>query len=163
MQLYVIRPATDDDVDAIAWIWYSAWGDGHAGHVPDELYAHRTAETFPPRVRERIPHTFVAEVSGQVVGMVSVRDDELEELFVDAGARGTGVAQALIATGEKAIAAAGHARAWLAVVEGNARARAFYERGGWHDAGPLEYQAETASGPVTVPSRRYEKALTPGP
>jgi len=156
-----IRPATEDDVDAVARVWHTAWGDGHKGNVPDELYAHRTFESFVPRTRERIPHTFVAEVDGRVVGMVAVKDDELEELFVDAAARGTGIAQALIARGEQAIAAAGHPRAWLAVVDGNARARRFYERMGWSDAGPLEYEAQTASGPVIVPSRRYEKPLTP--
>jgi hypothetical protein len=30
----------------------------------------------------------------------------------------------------------GHRKAWLAVVAGNARARAFYERAGWVDEGP---------------------------
>src|SRR5690606_34803942 len=40
-----IRPATEDDVDAIARVWHAAWGDGHKGHVPDELSAHRTFES----------------------------------------------------------------------------------------------------------------------
>lgn len=47
----------------------------------------------------------------------------------------------------------------LAVVAGNARARAFYERQGWSDRGPFECTAETASGPVTVPVRRYERVV----
>ena len=48
---------------------------------------------------------------------------------------------------------------WLAVVAGNGRARRYYERQGWSDAGPLDYQAETATGPVPVPVRRYVKRL----
>jgi hypothetical protein len=42
---------------------------------------------------------------------------------------------------------------------GNARARRFYERNGWYDAGDLAYQAQIAGGSITVPCRRYEKHL----
>lgn len=65
----------------------------------------------------------------------------------------------LLAAGEERLAAAGVAEAWLAVVAGNARARRFYERQGWSDGGPLDYAAETADRPVTVPCRRYVKRL----
>ena len=50
--------------------------------------------------------------------------------------------------------------AWLAVVAGNARARRFYEKSGWHDAGGFDYPAEIKGGTIPVPSRRYEKGLT---
>jgi hypothetical protein len=50
-------------------------------------------------------------------------------------------------------------RAWLAVVAGNGRARRFYERSGWSDAGAFEYAAEITGGTMLVPCRRYEKAL----
>jgi hypothetical protein len=53
-----------------------------------------------------------------------------------------------------------HTRAWLAVVAGNARARAFYERHGWRDAGPFIYHAETEAGAFPVPSHRYEIDLS---
>jgi hypothetical protein len=59
-----------------------------------------------------------------------------------------------------AIVAAGHPTAWLAVVPGNARARRFYERRGWADAGPFDYAAEGERGPIPVPSHRYVKRLT---
>ena len=42
------------DGDAIASIWYSGWGDGHLGNVPDELVAIRTKESFWERVPARI-------------------------------------------------------------------------------------------------------------
>lgn len=157
----LIRPARDDDALAIAAIWLGGWHDGHDGHVPPELVAHRTPESFPPRVRERIGATWVADRAGDVLGFVTVVDDEVEQLFVDRAARGSGVARALLRRGEEAVAAHGHDVAWLAVVAGNARARAFYEREGWRDRGPFAYAAQTASGEVTVPTHRYERAVAP--
>jgi hypothetical protein len=52
---------------------------------------------------------------------------------------------------------AGHARAWLAVATGNARARRFYERSGWTDDGAFDYPAATEAGPIPVPCHRYVK------
>jgi GNAT superfamily N-acetyltransferase len=155
----VIRAATAADAAAIARIWHRGWADGHAGHVPDELHRYRTAESYPPRVEERIGATWLAERDGAVHGFVVVIGGELEQIYVDVESRGTGIAADLLHHAESVIARSGHDRAWLAVVEGNHRARAFYERSGWHDAGPIDYEAETSEGFVVVPSRRYEKRL----
>lgn len=152
----LIRPAEPSDADEIARIWHRGWADGHAGHVPDELYRHRTEESYPSRVAERIGSTWVAERDGVVHGFVIVMGNELEQIYVDAPARGSGSAAALLAQAQNVIARAGHERAWLAVVAGNERARAFYERYGWTDAGPIAYEAETETGFVIVPCRRYE-------
>ena len=154
-----IRPAAEGDAPAIARVWHEAWGDGHVGHVPDGLLAHRRPEHFAARAAERVAHSWVAEVVGEVVGFVTVDGDELEQIFVLASARGTGVATELLRTGTDAIRAAGHDVAWLAVVAGNARARAFYERQDWVDAGPLAYEAGTDDGTFVVPCRRYETPL----
>ncbi len=157
-----LRPARDDDAAEIARIWLVSWHDGHDGHVPDELAAQRTPEAFPARAREAIPAAWVAERDGRLLGFVTAVGDEVKQLFVDRPARGTGVASELLRKGAELVAAAGHDVAWLAVVTGNARARAFYEREGWRDAGPLAYQAATAVGPVTVPTHRYERDLRLG-
>lgn len=154
-----IRAARAADVAAIARIWHDGWADGHSGHVPDELYRHRTADTYPGRVRDRLGRTWLAERDGSVLGFVVVVGDEVEQVYVDAAARGTGVAAMLLGHAERVVAGAGHPLAWLAVVAGNARARAFYERSGWRDAGPFDYEAETATEFVIVPCRRYEKRL----
>ena len=74
--------------------------------------------------------------------------------------RGTGVADALLGEAERQFLAGGHATAWLAVVAGNARARAFYERKGWADEGAFDYAAATERGIVAVPCRRYVKPFT---
>jgi ribosomal protein S18 acetylase RimI-like enzyme len=83
--------------------------------------------------------------------------DEVEQVYVDAAHRGSGVAAALLVEGERQVAANGYTSAWLAVVAGNARARRFYERQGWVDEGSFDYRP---SGGVVVPCRRYVKAVT---
>lgn len=156
----MIRRANNSDADAIARIWYEGWRDGHVGHVPPELVRHRHPEQFLSRARDRVASTWIAESGGQILGFVVVKDDEVEQIYVDRAARGTGAAATLLHKAEAEIRDAGHRRAWLAVVAGNERARAFYSRHGWRDAGPFSYLAETASGPLPVPSHRYEIDLS---
>ena len=154
-----LRPATADDVPRIAEVWEPAWRDGHLGGVPEGLVAIRDSADFLRRAALVQPQSMVAVRGGVVVGFVTVRDDELDQLFLDATARGTGAADALLRAGEEAIAAAGHRDAWLAVVATNARARRFYERNGWSDGGDFVFQADTADGTFDVPCRRYEKRV----
>ena len=156
-----LRPAVDLDAESVAGIWHAGWIDGHRGFVPEDLLVHRTKGSFDLRARERIGDYTVAVSAGNVVGFVMVVADELEQLYVDRSARGTGAADVLIGAAERAIAR-DHDVAWLAVVAGNARARRFYERTGWVDAGPIEYEAATAEGTFPVPSHRYEKRLRTG-
>lgn len=158
--MYRLRPATADDVEAIATIWHNGWSDGHRGHVPDALYAHRRLADFHHLVPARIGGTTVAIVDSRAAGFVTVRGDEVEQLYVAPAARGTGVAAALLRHGEETIAARSD-RAWLAVVAGNARARRFYAREGWRDAGAINYRAQVPSGTVGVPVQRYEKRVAP--
>lgn len=132
-------------MDAVARIWHAGWIDGHLGHVPAELVAHRTPESFPPRARERVRSTWVAQSGAAVVGFVVVVAAEVEQVYVAPVARGTGVAARLLQQAETVISQAGLRTAWLAVVAGNQRARAFYVRQGWCDRGPFPYAAQTAA------------------
>jgi GNAT superfamily N-acetyltransferase len=153
----VLRPACAADAVRVAEVWHDSWRDGHLGHVPDALVAVRTRGSFGPRAADRIADTVVATDGGAIVGFVTVIADEVEQVFVAAGHRCTGVAAALLDAGERRVAASGYGRAWLAVAAGNARARRFYEREGWADAGPFDYAAEAEAGPITVPCHRYVK------
>jgi GNAT superfamily N-acetyltransferase len=153
---WTLRGATLEDVEDIADIWHGGWRDGHLGHVPEALLPHRRLEHFRARVPPRIAATTVAVREGGLLGFVTIHDDEVEQLFVDAKARGRGMADALLHHAEEVIATRFGA-AWLAVVEGNRRARRFYERCGWRDVGGFDYQAEIEGGRLAVPSRRYEK------
>jgi ribosomal protein S18 acetylase RimI-like enzyme len=156
-----LRPARSEDAEAIADIWHRGWQDGHLGYVPQELVDVRTEESFSTRAAERIADTTVATVDGVVVGFVMVVEDEVEQVYVASTARGTGVADALMREAEGQVAGSGHPKAWLAVVAGNARARAFYERAGWVDEGGFDYKAFVESGTITVSCRRYTKPLEP--
>ena len=157
-----IRPAQPDDAPAIAQIWYDGWRDGHLGHIPDELVAARTEDSFGSRAEQRVGDTTVAVVDGAVAGFVMVVDDEVEQVYVSSDHRGSGIAAVLLTVAERQVAANGHDRAWLAVVAGNTRARRFYERNGWMDEGGFEYQATSTNGPIPVPSHRYVKRLGDG-
>ena len=143
----------------IARIWHVGWGDGHIGHVPTELVQYRNPEQFVTRSADRIDNLWVAESNSQVVGFFVLKNDEVEQLYVDRPARGTGVAEILLRAAEAEILNAGYRQAWLAVVPGNARARTFYTRLGWRDMGPRPYLAETEAGPLEIPVHRYERDL----
>jgi GNAT superfamily N-acetyltransferase len=153
-----LRPATPDDVEDIAAVWHDGWRDGHLGHVPQGLERYRRLAHFRERVPPRVPATTVAISGARVVGFVTVHGDEVEQIYVAKEARGGGVAAALLRHAEQAIAVRFDV-AWLAVVDGNARARRFYERNGWRDTGAFDYAAEVTTGTMLVPSRRYEKHL----
>jgi ribosomal protein S18 acetylase RimI-like enzyme len=154
-----LRPATPSDATAIASIWHEGWPDGHLGLVPPELVEHRQRADFERLAAARIDATTVATIDGVVAGFVTVVGDELEQVYVRRAARGSGAAPLLLRHGERTVAA-GARVAWLAVVAGNRRARHFYEREGWHDAGPYDNPADIGGGrSLTVPTRRYEKSL----
>jgi ribosomal protein S18 acetylase RimI-like enzyme len=154
-----IRAAVDADADRVADIWQPGWRDAHLGRVPDALMRARTQATFASRARANIPATLVALVDDTLAGFVVIVDDEVEQMYVDASHRGSGVASRLLRAAERAIAAAEFPRAWLAVVAGNERARRFYERNGWIDEGDFIYQANVENGLIDVPCRRYTKLL----
>ena len=154
-----LRLALPRDAEAIAVLWHDGWRDAHLGHVPATLHEHRHLEDFRGRVPERIATSIVATVHSQVVGFVTVHDDEIEQMYVAARARGTTVAAALLERGEQVIAMR-FELAWLGVIAGNLRARRFYERQGWREAGAFDYQAQIAGGTLAVPCLRYEKRLT---
>ena len=154
-----LRPARETDAAAIAAIWEQGWKDGHLGLVPEELAAARTEESFRTRAAQRVSDATVATVEGAVVGFVMVAGDEVEQVYVAAASRGTGVADLLMGEAERQVRANGYAAAWLAVIAANGRARAFYERSGWADEGPFDYAAAVEGGTIAVPCRRYAKPL----
>lgn len=154
----LLRMASPTDCEAIARVWHAAWHDAHTGVVPARLLPHRGLAHFRDLATACAGRITVAVQAQHVVGFVAADDDELELLFVGAAARGTGVADALIAHAERQISER-HALAYLLVVDGNVRAQRFYQRHGFRDAGPFAYEAPIPGGSVPVPHRRYEKAL----
>jgi GNAT superfamily N-acetyltransferase len=157
----VLRQARSDDVAAVAAIWREGWADGHVGHVPTELVAIRTPESFVTRAAAGLADTTVAEVDSEIAGFVMVSGDEVEQVYVAAVHRGSGVAAVLLTEAARRVAANGHRRAWLAVATGNTRARRFYERQGWVDEGRFDYPAQSDAGPIPVDCHRFATAVPP--
>jgi ribosomal protein S18 acetylase RimI-like enzyme len=156
----ILRPAVEADTRAIAAIWRHGWHDAHDGRIPEALAIARTDRSFESRAVDRMAATVVASVGGEVVGFVTVVEDEVEQIYVAAGHRGSGAAGMLLAEAESRVAHSGYAHAWLAVVADNDRARRFYARQGWIDAGPLDYPAASDDGQIVVPARRYTKSVS---
>jgi GNAT superfamily N-acetyltransferase len=157
-----LRLATADDVEAVADLFHRGWHDAHPGLVPEGLTERRTEEAFHDRVARRVAETdetTVAEVDGQVVGFIMIAGDEAEQVYVDRAYRGSGVASALLTEAERQIAAGGHEVAWLAMVRGNERARAFYTRQGWVDEGDVDYEVTALGETFISPCRRFTKRV----
>ena len=158
----VLRPATADDVVAIAALFHRGWHDVHPGRVPDGLTERRTPEAFLDRVRQRVAETgdtTVADVDGMVAGFVMVHRDEAEQVYVDRRFRGSGVAALLLTEAERQIAGAGYDVAWLVVVRGNDRAQAFYAKQGWVDEGDHDYPVTALGQSFVSPCRRFTKRV----
>jgi len=158
----VLRPATADDVVAIAALFHRGWHDVHPGRVPDGLTERRTPEAFLDRVRQRVAETddtTVADVDGTVAGFVMVHRDEAEQVYVDRRFRGSGVAALLLTEAERQIAGAGYDVAWLVVVRGNDRAQAFYAKQGWVDEGDHDYPVTALGQSFVSPCRRFTKRV----
>jgi GNAT superfamily N-acetyltransferase len=158
----ILRPATADDVDAITTLFHEGWHDVHPGRVPDGLTERRTPEAFHDRVAQRVAETdetTVAEVDGTVAGFIMVSGDEAEQVYVDRAFRGSGAAGLLLTEAERQIAARGHDVAWLAVVQGNARAQAFYAKQGWVDEGDFDYPVSALGEQFISPCRKFTKRV----
>ncbi|MBO0845954.1 MAG: GNAT family N-acetyltransferase [Nocardioides sp.] len=158
----ILRPATTDDVEAIADLFHRGWHDAHPGRVPDGLTQRRTREAFLDRVTQRVAETdetTVAEVDGSIAGFVMIAGDEVEQVYVDRPFRGSGAAALLLTEAERQVAAGGHDVAWLAVVRGNDRAQGFYARQGWVDEGDLDYETTALGETFISPCRRFTKRV----
>ncbi len=154
-----IRPAEPGEIEILARLWHQGWLDAHAAVVPAELTRRRTLESFVPRLAAAIDDLRVAGPVGAPQGLCIIKGDELFQLYVAAGARGSGIAAGLIDDGERRLAARGVVTAWLACAIGNQRAAAFYEKRGWYRARTMTDGLETPEGPFLLEVWRYEKVL----
>jgi GNAT superfamily N-acetyltransferase len=157
-----VRDADAAEISHLARLWYDGWQDAHARIVPVELTRRRTLESFGDRLRAALPNVRVIGPLGAPVGFCIVSGDELNQLFVSAQSRGSGVAAALIGDAEARLFANGVETAWLGCAIGNDRAARFYEKCGWRRAGVMVEHLETSEGLFPLEVWRYEKSM-PGP
>ena len=150
-----------DRLSQTAQIWHAGWHEAHAAIMPAELAALRTIGNFTRRLENGIETVRVGIRDDAVLGFCMTQSDELYQMYVSPGARGLGLAQALLADGEARILAAGHASAWLACAVGNDRAARFYEKSGWKNAGVRSVDLDTSRGAFPMDVWRFEKKLSP--
>ncbi|MEV1019380.1 GNAT family N-acetyltransferase [Streptomyces sp. NPDC050264] len=163
-----VRAMTLDDCDAVAEVRVRGWQFAYAGLMPSAYLDAMNVARDAARRRElfgRSPE-YVAERDGAVVGWachgpprdrdVPPGEAELYALYAHPAHLSTGVGRALLDTCTGAAGAAGHSVLRLWVVEGNARARRFYERAGFTADGARE-PYEVAG--VPVPEVRYARRL----
>jgi len=153
------RDATETDFEPLVLLWRDGWRDGHADLVPAELARLRTLENFRERLRRMLPRVRVMGLPGAPLGFHFVKEDELNQFYVAAAARGSGLAQALLQDAERQMTHAGIGCAWLACAIGNARAARFYEKCGWSLAGVANVPTETSAGFFPLDVWRFEKRL----
>jgi GNAT superfamily N-acetyltransferase len=154
-----VTPATTDQIDQLAQLWHDTWHETHAPLASPELVRLRTLASFRDRLQAAFPDVYIVDSAGAPIGLCVLRGEELYQLFVSPGARGSGVAAALIADAEARLSQRGVETTWLACALGNHRAARFYEKHGWHRAGTFVFPAETSIGPFPVEHWRYEKRL----
>ena len=154
----LIRDARLKDADAIGALHASVWTDTYRTLATPEALAqldalHRIAG-WQAVLSDANATTelIVAEADCQVVGFTAVGPGgheifadlgEIKQLYVDQDYQGAGLGARLMRAAAKRLKARGYSGCGLAVVDGNDRAMAFYQRlggkdaGGFTDAGPL--------------------------
>ena len=170
-----IRVGTRDDAEAIAEVHIASWRVGYAHVLPESvLYA----DDFEPRRRAiwsewRFAPTQRVAVSvddtHRVVGFAAYGPErerargttgrgELYAFYFHPDVWGNGAAAGLIDHVGERLRAEGFDEAVLWVLDDNPRARAFYERHGWHPTGiAADFDVHCE---LSVPEVEYHSPLT---
>lgn len=155
----IMRAPVEPDLEPLADLWHSGWRDGHLAIVPEALARLRARDNFRDRLLARWNALRVAGPEGAPLGFHLILEDELNQFYLAAEARGTGLASAMMEDAEGCFRAAGVLRAWLACSIGNVRAARFYEKAGWVRTGVETIACETSEGPFPLDVWRYEREL----
>ncbi|HVI37564.1 MAG TPA: GNAT family N-acetyltransferase [Gaiellales bacterium] len=168
----VVRAVTPADVSAVTRLQVASWREAYAGIIPAGYLAAMSAaereQRHLARVQDPEPRAayLLAERGGSILGMTNIgpaRDDDLDAgvvgeiraMYVDPPAWSTGVGAALMNAALGHLVSHGAHAVALWVLEGNARARAFYERWGFR---PDDRRQVVELG-AAVPEVRYYRQL----
>lgn len=170
-----IRNAEIGDARRIAEVHVASWRMAYRDLLPAEDLDQLEVEQFASWRGRRIEAmdlsnsaTLVAVIDAGVVGFVDVgptRDEhldaqqvaELYAIYFDPGHWGTGGGRELITEAESMMSSLGFTSAMLWVLEGNDRARRFYEAAGWAPDGGRQLERIITTELYEV---RYAKTLT---
>ncbi len=140
-----VRMAVPADAHDVARVHVRSWQSAYRGLI-DQGYLDRldpeawaSRYTFG-RVGLALPTTVVAVEGSMICGLATTglcRDvdlpnfGELMAIYVDPGYLHTGIGRLLMTAARERLRAVGVTKALLWVLDGNVRARRFYERDGW--------------------------------
>jgi ribosomal protein S18 acetylase RimI-like enzyme len=156
---WTIAPIALDDADEVARVHVRVWQEAYAGLMPAAYLDGLDPDEYAKSWRERLlaprphVHSWLARDDDGVVGITASgpareadapTEWQLYAINVLARGRGSGVAHALLVT------AIGDRPAYLWVVEGNDRARAFYRKHGFTDDGVLVHLPDTGTPEVRM-------------
>ncbi|MGB9308789.1 MAG: N-acetyltransferase family protein [Mycobacterium sp.] len=139
-----VRPAFAEDALGVAHVHVRSWQSAYRGLIDQDYLDSLEPEVWARRYtfgrRGLQPSTLVAVDGATICGLVTTglcREQylpnfgELLAIYVDPEHLGTGVGRLLIAAARERLRRVGVTSAALWVLDGNARARRFYERDGW--------------------------------
>ncbi|MCK8478248.1 MULTISPECIES: GNAT family N-acetyltransferase [Microbacterium] len=174
MSPLVVREAGVDDADEVARVHVRSWQAAYRGlidqSVLDGLSIAERATGWRRLITDPLPTTLgllVAERDDRIVGWTSfgsgrdpdgLADAEVYGIYADPDAWSTGAGHALLDAAEQRMADAGHARAYLWVLDGNVRADTFYARHGWIEDGAIKIEERPG---FTLCEHRRVKLLAP--
>ena len=154
----VIRPWRLDDFDVVKAILDDTFaGTWLPQLTPEAAAAYRESGEPVGYIDEMGPAFFVAEIDGEVVGMVHWEHDFVLALHVPAAQQRKGIARALMAFAEDGMRAEGIALARLETDTFNTQSQGFYLALGYREAERYP-DLEWHSGFTTI---LYVKALSP--
>lgn len=132
----LIRKAGPDDAGALKAILRDTFESTWLPQLtPEAAAAYRREDRPAAYVGERGQLFVVAEVDGEVVGLVDWNGDFVNALHVRSDHARSGVGGRLMDHAEAAMAAAGHPQARLETDTFNTRSQAFYAKRGYREAG----------------------------
>jgi GNAT superfamily N-acetyltransferase len=140
-----VRPAVAEDALGAARVHVRSWQSAYRGLIDQDYLDGLEPELWARRYSfghmGLAPSTLVAVDGATICGLVTTglcRDEDLPNfgellaIYVDPEHVGTGVGRLLIAAARERLRRVGVTSAALWVLDGNARARRFYERDGWN-------------------------------
>jgi ribosomal protein S18 acetylase RimI-like enzyme len=162
-----LRPAHADDIDSIGTLHYRSRIAAYRDFVPIDGLSALSPESLSAWWRERFTYEAdthrltVAIDDGRTVGFSYVGPEEehtpdlgqLYAIHLLPEAQGRGIGKALMCDAIEAMRRREWSAAVLWVLEGNAHARRFYERGGWRPDGR---EREEMIGTAPTRQLRYE-------
>lgn len=154
-----VRPLVESDIDTAIRVWHVSKQEAYP-YLP--LEQGRTVEEDGAFFRECIlpgSIVWVAETDGEIAGFLALEGDYIDRLYVLPELQRRGVGEALL----RAAVAASPSGVWLHTHQQNDRARAFYEKQGFHvvrlgispppeGAPDVEYRRDPQPGDATEPS-----------